>query len=402
MLRDVAAEMQRLDAPWAGKHPELVRMKHERMRTSALAFLRASAPVFFLRLREALPGDAPISRWLAGDEAAPVRLVWCAGDVHVENFGAYRTNDGDERFGLNDFDDALPAPLEVDVLRLAASVIVAARSKKLDGGAAVALGRRLVAAYARHLQDDAPDPGAKELGGHIDRLLDVATDATRDAFLDKRAPLHKGKRAFEPSDRYPALDSVERSRVLGAFEDGTRALAAGEKPGFYKVLDVAGRVAGLGSLGCGRFAVLVEGGAKGNVLMELKEAKPASLTRHACPALAPPDDADRIVEGQVALRGERSPHLGRVLFDGRSYYVRRLHHHEQRVDLEDVKPAELEGVADAEALALARSHARSRRALKLGALERPTESELAEWLRLAAHLAGTVEGDYLAYLSSAS
>ncbi len=400
-MLDIVAELGRLDAPWAQRHPELIRQKHERMRTSALAFLRATAPIFFTRLREALPSHLPVARWLGGDASAPVRLVWCAGDVHVENFGAYHANDGHERFGLNDFDDALPAPFEVDVLRLAASVLVAARSKRLDGVEGVKLVRRLLATYAKHIHDDALDPGKKELKGSADKLLDAATDATREAFLDKRAPVHKGRRAFEPSPRYPALDPALRARILAAFESGTRGLAATEKHGFYSVVDVAGRVAGLGSLGCARYAVLVEGGGKGNVLMELKEAKPASLARHGCPALAPADEAERIVAAQVALRGERSPHLGSLALDGLSFYFRRLHHHEQRIDLEHVKADELGELVEAEALVLARSHARSRHALGLAMLEAPAESELASWLRTAAHLAGAVEGDYLAFCSGA-
>ena len=45
---------------------------------------------------------------------------------------------------------------------------------------------------------------------------------------------------------------------------------------FYRVLDVARRVAGCGSLGLARWIVLVEGkgSPRGNYLLDLKEARP--------------------------------------------------------------------------------------------------------------------------------
>ena len=39
------------------------------------------------------------------------------GDLHLENFGAYRTDAGDFRFDINDFDEALVAPASFDLVR---------------------------------------------------------------------------------------------------------------------------------------------------------------------------------------------------------------------------------------------------------------------------------------------
>jgi uncharacterized protein (DUF2252 family) len=401
MLRDVAAEIEKLDAPWTARNPELIKLKRTRMKESSLAFLRASPPVFFVRLREALDKDDPLARWLGGDPDAPVRLVWCAGDVHMENFGGYvRNADGEERFGLNDFDDAVVAPLEIDLLRLAASTFLAARSKGLDGAAAHGLVARLLSRYAGSLDPEAPDPGRREVGSYVGKLLDDASDASRAAFLDKKAPVQHGRRAFVASDRYRPLEGAERARVLAAYAKATEPLVPEQKPGFYDPIDVTARVAGLGSLGCGRYAILIHGGAKANGLLELKEAKPASLARHGCPQKGM-DEADRVVSAQIALRGERSPHLSRTTLDGLPYYLRRLYHKEQRVELEDVKADELASIADAEALALARSHARSRKkTLGLPDLARLEAAELQRFALLAGWLAGTVEGDYLAFVSA--
>jgi uncharacterized protein (DUF2252 family) len=406
MLRDVKGEIEKLDAPWQARRPELVRAKHDKMRESPRAFFRATAPLFFVRLREALEPGTPLRLWLEGDEKAPVSLVWCAGDVHFENFGAYRSNDGVERFGLNDFDDALVAPVEIDVLRLAASIHVAARDKGLAATDSAALVKRALERYRAHAKDDAFDPDPKDVPAKVAKLLALASDASRADFIEKRAPLVKGKRAFVATDHYRPLQGAERTRVLDAFQKAAAPIAGHESAGYFGPVDVAARTAGLGSLGCGRYAVLVTGGAKGNVLLELKEAKPAALTRHGCPTRAFADEADRVVQGTVALRGERSPYLSRAVIDGVSFYLRRLSHKEQRIDLDDLEAADLGAVVEAEATALARAHSRSRKALgleplalELDPLEPLGERVRREWTLLAAWLAGTVEGDWTAWCS---
>jgi uncharacterized protein (DUF2252 family) len=416
----VRAELARLDEPWERRRPELFALKRERMAAGAVPFFRATAALFFARLREQLRDVVldplePLARWLGGDaDAARGRVTWCAGDVHVENFGAYKASDGVLRFGLNDFDDAVVAPLEVDVLRLASSTLIAARGPGADAGPeSLALARRVLERYARHLAaagaGEARDPGAAELAeGAVRDLLGRADDASRREFLDKRAPVGKGgKRAFVPSDRYRPVAAEERALVFDALERAVAGLgeSAHERKGYYRPIDVAARVAGLGSLGVARYAIVAEGkgkDAEDNVLLELKEAKPASVARIPIPELASfADEAARVIEGQGALRGERTPDLGRTTIEGRPFYLRRLSHREQRVALEALgaKGKTLEAIVDAEARALAGAHARSRRGLGLGALAAPGEDDIRAWLILACRLAGFVEADYLAFCS---
>ena len=68
------------------------------------------------------------------------------GSAHLMNFGVFATPERRLSFDLNDFDETHPAPFEWDVLRLAASVAVAAREiglqPKLGKGAAAIAARR--------------------------------------------------------------------------------------------------------------------------------------------------------------------------------------------------------------------------------------------------------------------
>src|SRR5215475_4819576 len=121
-------------------HPHLLNRKIQRMRASGLGFLRGSAPLFYEILR-ARPELA----------AGPSGQGWLAGDLRVENFGAYRPEPlgAIDRvvFDINDFDDAFRGPWRLDVLRLATSFILLARGRGLGGADALALAEHLIAAH---------------------------------------------------------------------------------------------------------------------------------------------------------------------------------------------------------------------------------------------------------------
>jgi len=54
--------------------------------------------------------------------------VQCCGDCHLMNFGGFATPERSLVFDINDFDETLPGPWEWDVKRLAASMLIAART----------------------------------------------------------------------------------------------------------------------------------------------------------------------------------------------------------------------------------------------------------------------------------
>ena len=80
----------------AGRDPERLRMKYEAMRKSPFVFLRGSCHRFYERLA---PGALP---------ASP--LGWVCGDLHLENFGSFKGDNGLVYFDINDFDESALAP----------------------------------------------------------------------------------------------------------------------------------------------------------------------------------------------------------------------------------------------------------------------------------------------------
>jgi hypothetical protein len=87
--------------------------KHEKMRNSPFAFLRAT----YWRWAETVLEVCP-------DLSDAVRVL-AVGDIHLENFGTWRDLDGRLVWGVNDFDEAAAMPFALDLVRLATSALVA-------------------------------------------------------------------------------------------------------------------------------------------------------------------------------------------------------------------------------------------------------------------------------------
>ena len=101
-----------LERQAAERVPELVPIRYGRMELSAFAFYRGAAAI--------MAAD------LSGTPLCGLRAQLC-GDAHLLNFGMFETPERSLIFGLNDFDETLPGPIEWDVKRLAASVEIAGR-----------------------------------------------------------------------------------------------------------------------------------------------------------------------------------------------------------------------------------------------------------------------------------
>ena len=125
-----AKATQRYEA-WLGRRlriiPEDLATKHRLMRTGVFPFLRATY------YRWAQTWEA-----VCGDAAAAPRVL-AVGDLHVENFGTWRDIEGRLIWGINDFDEVWRLPYTNDLIRLAASAILARMSCEAKAGVAAIL-----------------------------------------------------------------------------------------------------------------------------------------------------------------------------------------------------------------------------------------------------------------------
>ncbi len=116
----------------ATREADLVPVRHGRMTVSPFTFYRGAAKV--------MASD------LATTPMAGLEVQLC-GDAHLSNFGGFASPERQLLFGLNDFDEALPGPLEYDLKRMAASFTIAARNNGFTPADARAVTVESVKAY---------------------------------------------------------------------------------------------------------------------------------------------------------------------------------------------------------------------------------------------------------------
>jgi uncharacterized protein (DUF2252 family) len=80
--------------------------------------------------------------------------VLAVGNLHVENFGTWRDIEGRLVWGVNDFDEAHMAPYTLDLVRLAASALLAFEANQTEIPRD-RISETILAGYLKHLEGDA-------------------------------------------------------------------------------------------------------------------------------------------------------------------------------------------------------------------------------------------------------
>jgi uncharacterized protein (DUF2252 family) len=306
------------------REPERLALKYGAMRASAFAFFRGTAHLFW--------DDWPEGGTLLDD--AP--HAWVCGDLHLENFGSYRGDNGLTYFDLNDFDEAALAPATRDLARFVTSVHLAAATLHLSAGAATELSRIFLSAYVAALEDGKARWLERSTArGMVRELLRGVKQRTREALLDLRVEF-RGRQRRLKIDGVHALKASRADRAL-VIDCLRRVADAHQDRKFFKVIDVARRVAGTGSLGVSRFVVLVRGhgSPNGNFLLDLKEELPSALSPRL--GIMQPvwrHEADRVVHVQRWMQAIPPALLETVEVGHGHYVMRELQPLEDRLALE--------------------------------------------------------------------
>lgn len=368
------------------RHEGLFAHKMDRMMSSPLAFLRGAAPLFY-ELLDKIPELAQ----------GPAGEGWITGDLHLENFGAFKPSghfeDGETAvFDLNDFDDCTIAPLRFDVLRLTTSLILGGRELGCDGRRSLSLCDELLGSYAKHLRSNAalpPEPPC------VHTLTKTASNRPRTVLLDARTEVVKGARRFVRGPRYQDLKPDVRRAAPKAFDAYVQRLDEKDRPKKHQleIVDAAFRVAGTGSLGCLRVAVLVvgKGGRDGHWVFDMKsEGTPSSANLVRMPKM---NGAERVLSGMRACLAHPPRLAGTTSLLGLPMLVRRLTPQEDKLELAKIPGRELDALARYLGALTGRAHRRGATKIPKGSWK---DAELAEVLEHAIRLAGIHESTYLA------
>ena len=163
--------------------------------------------------------------------------------------------------------------------------------------------------------------------GPVWDLLNATALGTQAGLLDRQTEIkkHGMRRIVRIPDKHPEISDKQETQVRQAVEEYG---AAKGKPQAYKVVDVTGRIAGIGSLGLRRYLVLIEGRGSPdkNLLLDVKEARPPSVLPFVdCPQpVTYPTEAHRVVAAQRRVQARPMLGLGALEFSGRSFHVREM------------------------------------------------------------------------------
>jgi hypothetical protein len=230
---------------WLRSHTRLVesdlRLKHQRMAESVFPFLRAT----FYRWLQIWPE-------ICSDSAKAPKIL-AVGDLHIENFGTWRDIEGRLIWGVNDFDEAASFPYTNDLVRLAASALLAIEENRLAAAGKDACAE-ILDGYTKSLAEGGRPFVLEE--GHK-WLRSIALNELRDP-----------DRFWKKMDALPSIRGDISPSACEALEHLMPA------PGLPHRL--ARRVAGLGSLGHQRFVAIAEFHG-GKIAREAKMLVPSSV-----------------------------------------------------------------------------------------------------------------------------
>lgn len=369
----------------------LLEHKLARMTASPLGYLRGAAALFYELL-----GEHPE---LA---SGPDGEGWLVGDAHLENFGAFRSDDGRSGepvvFDVNDFDEAVVGPLRWDVVRLLTSVILGGREIGSDGAQSVRLCSAILEGYVPALCEGRT---ARDVPQAVRRLLDKVDKRTHKDLLDRRTERTPNGRRFVRGERYRDLPPELVSKAHTAFAHYVEGLdpTRTQSRDHFVIEDVAFRIAGTGSLGVLRVAVLTRGKGEPDSrwIFDMKaEGVPAAqlLLSGTSPTSEPSaSQAERVLRATRACLVHPPRMLGTTTLDDFSLFVRRLLPQEDKLDLTRLQATELPQLARHLGALLGSAHRR-------GAVRTPsttwTAAEQAALTEHAIVIAGLHEAAYLA------
>jgi uncharacterized protein (DUF2252 family) len=347
----------------------LLPIRYDRMRATPLTFLRGAAAV------------------MAADLATtPASGLWvqACGDCHLNNFGAFASPEGTPVFDVNDFDETLPAPFEWDLKRLVTSFALAARARGIAAKACRTLARAAVQAYRVNMTTLAPLEPLIAWRTRVDvgqALADLPDDKLREREQRRLAAITDAGRLG-----YPKL--VEKSHggwrirerpplvfPLGREGDDTHELAARSAFESYKItmpeerrllldryrlVDVAFKVVGVGSVGTFCAIALLATPDDATLLLQIKEARASVLAPFAGPSIYL-NQGQRVVVGQRIMQTTPDPFLGWTMDPGddQRCYVRRFRDGRLAMISAELSDAALAHHATLCGATLARAHARS-------------------------------------------
>ncbi len=377
------------------RDPDLVPVRHGRMLVSPFTFYRGAAKI--------MAAD------LSTTPAAGLGAQLC-GDAHLSNFGAFASPERALVFDLNDFDETLPGPFEYDVKRMAASFTIAGRNNGFSRADVEAATRASVMAYREAMAEFAQMPTMDIWYAHLaedeirNSIRVTVAQAAKSAKgkKAKQSARKAAKRAEKTAEKAHTRDSLQALSKLGEVVDGQYRIvtqppvivpARDLAPAYgvsardlnrvireqfrayrdslpddrrqlldrFRIVDMARKVVGVGSVGTRAFIVLLQGRDEHDPLfLQVKEATASVLEEHVRKSRYR-QPGERVVQGQRIMQAASDIYLGwtKGVQANRYYYWRQLRDMKGSALVESMAPLALTFYARMCGWTLARAHARA-------------------------------------------
>ncbi len=371
-----------LESQAASRVPELVPIRYGRMLVSPFTFYRGAALL--------MAAD------LAATPDSGLRAQLC-GDAHLSNFGVFASPDRRLVFDLNDFDETLPGPWEWDVKRLAVSFEVAGRENGYSRKERRRIVQDTVAAYRQAMRQFAGmraidvwyarlevDELMAQLQSQVKKRMAkkaekvVAKARTKDSMtafskltrvVDGEAQIASDPPLIERvHDLAPGRDGEALTEALhellrryrGTLQTDRRVLLEE-----YRLVDLARKVVGVGSVGTRAWIALMLGrDGQDPLFLQFKEAQASVLEDFAAKSQYA-NHGERVVAGQHLMQASSDIFLGWLHvaegIDGqeRDFYGRQLKDWKGSFETAGALPKGMTIYGQTCGWTLARAHARS-------------------------------------------
>jgi uncharacterized protein (DUF2252 family) len=308
--------------------PRMVHLKYEGMAESLFRFYRGTNHLFYEDLKNA--GQMP-----------PSPNTWICGDLHLENFGSFKSDNRLVYFDLNDFDEAALAPASWELARIVTSIFIAFDSLEIEQKRALNMARLFLKTYSSKMAGGKPDYlEPKTAKGIVCEFLTAVSKRKQKEILQKRTVEKKGKLEI-------LMDDPRHFELEGDFKRdlsdhiNTWLKNDGDSPYNYTVTDAVFRVAGTGSLGLKRYALLLkslnENGEK-YMLIDMKQST-ASALQPFLDIIQPTwkSEAERVVTIQQRMQNRPPALLSTSVFLNEPYIIQEMQPVKDSINLKLLK-----------------------------------------------------------------
>lgn len=331
-----------------GRNELFLQLKYAAMKESPFRFFRGTCHIFY----EDFSKKPPVN---------DTSKSWICGDLHIENFGTYKVANGLVYFDMNDFDEAILAPVTWEIARMLTSLYLAVDALKLDIKTADDIANCFFDTYLTIILKGKPLAFERDTTkGLVKTFINNVAKRKQKQLLGERITIINGNASLKIiADKTVAVTATIKKAVTSSINKWNK----NNNHLHWNVCDVTYRIAGTGSLGVTRFVILVhDKDVNKYILLDMKEALPSCLMPYI--KLPEPhwlNEAERVVTVQDYMENVTPALLSTIAYKGKMFVIKKLQPQQDKMSLDLCKGniAKLENVIDIFAEIAASAHLRS-------------------------------------------